>query len=333
MLMKHNQNNPKSRFPNAAMQEGYYNSAYFSKQNNPNVDYYGKYEVEFSASHQKGALANQVGAFNSQNAKGDFVEPKNAGEFSHPVKGEFVHGVKPEFGQSPHHKGIEFHHGKAQPHFHLNHQNMYGHHNSASAMHNQNVDGATHQVPMQYNANQYYPNEYGNANEMDSAYYDQKASAQANYYESMYHNSNNSGAAADFHGDAAYSTPPNGQLPEHCGENFMYQNSQYFENNSHQNSPHQAQQHLAANHHPGAVSVQSPQLQHQHHISHGHNPLHQSQPTSAAMHAFNHGIGATPFQQHLNGAAASMDNSNSSSDFNFLSNLANDFAPEYYQLS
>jgi homeobox protein HoxA/B2 len=29
----------------------------------------------------------------------------------------------------------------------------------------------------------------------------------------------------------------------------------------------------------------------------------------------------------------SADNSNSSSDFNFLSNLANDFAPEYYQLS
>lgn len=27
------------------------------------------------------------------------------------------------------------------------------------------------------------------------------------------------------------------------------------------------------------------------------------------------------------------ENSNSSSDFNFLSNLANDFAPEYYQLS
>lgn len=28
-----------------------------------------------------------------------------------------------------------------------------------------------------------------------------------------------------------------------------------------------------------------------------------------------------------------VDNSNSSSDFNFLSNLANDFVPEYYQLS
>uniref|UniRef100_A0A182J2K9 Uncharacterized protein n=1 Tax=Anopheles atroparvus TaxID=41427 RepID=A0A182J2K9_ANOAO len=32
-------------------------------------------------------------------------------------------------------------------------------------------------------------------------------------------------------------------------------------------------------------------------------------------------------------AMVSLDNSNSSSDFNFLSNLANDFAPEYYQLS
>lgn len=28
-----------------------------------------------------------------------------------------------------------------------------------------------------------------------------------------------------------------------------------------------------------------------------------------------------------------VENSNSSSDFNFLSNLANDFVPEYYQLS
>lgn len=36
---------------------------------------------------------------------------------------------------------------------------------------------------------------------------------------------------------------------------------------------------------------------------------------------------------HAPAGPASADNSNSSSDFNFLSNLANDFAPEYYQLS
>lgn len=37
----------------------------------------------------------------------------------------------------------------------------------------------------------------------------------------------------------------------------------------------------------------------------------------------------------VGGAAviSGLENSNSSSDFNFLSNLANDFAPEYYQLS
>ncbi|XP_043270232.1 homeotic protein proboscipedia [Venturia canescens] len=42
-----------------------------------------------------------------------------------------------------------------------------------------------------------------------------------------------------------------------------------------------------------------------------------------------------PHQQSHNASAhqASADNSNSSSEFNFLSNLANDFAPEYYQLS
>lgn len=38
-------------------------------------------------------------------------------------------------------------------------------------------------------------------------------------------------------------------------------------------------------------------------------------------------------QVHNNAPPPSADNSNSSSDFNFLSNLANDFAPEYYQLS
>nr|KAF7429711.1 hypothetical protein H0235_006109 [Vespula pensylvanica] len=36
---------------------------------------------------------------------------------------------------------------------------------------------------------------------------------------------------------------------------------------------------------------------------------------------------------HTTAPPPSADNSNSSSDFNFLSNLANDFAPEYYQLS
>lgn len=315
MLMKQNPNNAKNRFANANAADAYYGSGYFGKQSNPSIDYYGKYEVEFAAHQQKGALPNQVSAFNSQHSKADFVDTKPPTDFHH-IKGEIHHGIKPEFVQQQHHKNIEFHHGKA-PNFHLNHQNFYNHH---AASHVANVDGA-HQVPsMQYNANQYFPNEYGANNDLDApaAYYEQKAaSAQQSYYENMYNAGGNN--AGEFHGanNAAYSTPSNGQLPgEHC-DSFMY--PQYFE----------------GSHHDTSVPMQSTQAQAQahNHIAHGHNPTHQNQH-------YNHGVGGPHYhgtQQHINGnqhiSASPMDNSNSSSDFNFLSNIANDFAPEYYQLS
>ena len=63
---------------------------------------------------------------------------------------------------------------------------------------------------------------------------------------------------------------------------------------------------------------------------------------AAAVHHDSYGTfgnyyGADPSVQGGTNAAVQpqpqADNSNSSSDFNFLSNLANDFAPEYYQLS
>lgn len=312
LLMK--QNNAKNRFPNANTADTFYGSGYFGKQSNPNVDYYGKYEVEFAAHQQKSALPNQASPFNQQ-SKADFVDTKPPADFHH-IKGEIHHGVKPEFiQQQQHHKNIEFHHGKA-PNFHLNHQNFYNHHGP----HGANVDGA-HQVPLQYNANQYFPNEYGGANDLDApaGYFEQKAaSAQQSYYENIYNTSGNS--AAEFHNvnNAAYATPPNGQLPnEHC-DGFMY--PQYFE----------------GNHHETNVPIQSTQAQAHNHIAPGHNASHQNQH-------YNHGVaGGGPHyhvtQQHLNGnqhniSGSPMDNSNSSSDFNFLSNIANDFAPEYYQLS
>lgn len=315
MLLKPNPNNAKNRFANTNAADAYYGSGYFGKQSNPSIDYYGKYEVEFAAHQQKGALPNQISAFNNQHSKADFVDTKPPTDFHH-IKGEIHHGIKPEFVQQQHHKNIEFHHGKA-PNFHLNHQNFYNHH---AASHVANVDGA-HQVPsMQYNANQYFPNEYGANNDLDApaAYYEQKAaSAQQSYYENIYNAGGNS--AGEFHSvnNAAYATPSNGQLPgEHC-DGFMY--PQYFE----------------GNHHDSSVPMQSSQAQAQahNHIAHGHNPTHQN-------HHYNHGVGGPHYhgtQQHINGnqhiSASPMDNSNSSSDFNFLSNIANDFAPEYYQLS
>lgn len=319
ILMKQNQNNAKNRFPNANTPDGYYGSGYFGKQSTPAIDYYGKYEVEFAAHQQKGGLPNQISSPFNQQSKVDFGDTKPPADFHH-VKGEIHHGIKPEFAQQQHHKNIEFHHGKA-PNFHLNHQNFYNHHTP----HGANVD-ASHQLPMQYNAaaaaaGQYFPNEYGNANELDApaAYYEQKAaSAQQSYYENMYNNSGNA-AAAEFHNvnNASYGTPSNGQLPtEHC-DNFLY--PQYFDGNHHEPNV--------------SATMQPSQAQAHAHIAQGHTPTHQTQH-------YNHGVGGPHYhvgQQHVNGnqhiSGAPMDNSNSSSDFNFLSNIANDFAPEYYQLS
>lgn len=314
ILLKQNQNNAKNRF-NANAQDVYYNSGYFGKQPNQSADYYGKYEIEFAAQHQKVALANPMAPFNQQSKSEAFGDAKPVTDFHHPVKGETQHVIKPELLQQQHHKNANFHHGKG-PNFHLNHQNFYSHHAAAHNMHGEGAPHA-HQNAIQYNSNQYFPTEYGSTNDLDSssAYYEQKAaSAQNNYYENMYGgNSNHSGA--DYHGlnETPYPTPSNGQLPnEHC-DNFLY--PQYFEGNQHQSN---------------AIN----QLAQPNHISHANsNAIHQNQH-------FNHGVGGPHYhvaQPHMNGnqhpAGSTMDSSNSSSDFNFLSNLANDFAPEYYQLS
>lgn len=342
IVMKQNANNAKNRFPNANAGDVYYGSGYFGKQggNNSGADYYGKYDAEFGGhqQHQKGVVPPnvQIAPFAQQQSKVDFVEAKPPNDFHHVVKGEIHHNIKPEFiqqQQQQHHKTVEFHHGKAgppppppPPNFHLNHQNFYNHHGPHAA----NVDGVHQQAAasMQYNANQYFPNEYGGANDLDAsaAYYEHKAaSAQQTYYENMYNSSGNNpsaaaaaaAAAAEFHASsAAYGASSNGQLPnEHC-DSFLY--PQYFEGGNH--------------HEPNVTVSMQAQAQIHNHIAPGHNLTHQNQH-------YNHGIGNPHYQaqQHANGhphiAGSPMDNSNSSSDFNFLSNIANDFAPEYYQLS
>lgn len=314
ILLKQNQNNAKNRF-NANAQDVHYNSGYFGKQPNPSADYYGKYEVEFAAQQQKVPLANPMVPFNHQSKSESFGDTKPVTDFHHPVKGETHHGIKPELLQQQHHKNADYHHNKG-PNFHLNHQNFYNQH---AAAHNMNTEGAPHalQNAIQYNSNQYFPAEYGSANDLESssAYYEQKAaSAHNNYYENVY-GGNSSHGGSDYHGlnETPYPTPSNAQLPnEHC-DSFVY--PQYFEGNQHQNN---------------AIN----QLAQPNHISHANNnAIHPNQH-------FNHAFGGPHYhvaQQHMNGnqhpTGSTMDSSNSSSDFNFLSNLSNDFAPEYYQLS
>lgn len=339
-LLKQNPNTAKNRFGNANTPDAYYGAAgYFgAKHPNPTAEYFGKYEGEFIAYQQK--MSQQMTPFANQPSKHEFHEGKPSVEFPHTIKGEMHPGVKqiptPVQPQQPqlHGKNVDFHYTKsANPH--LAAQNIYNQHGP----HNVNADG-NHHMPMQYNSNsnQYFANEFGNANDMD--YFEPKTAssqAQAGYYD-MYNNSNNNGNEFNSAIDSAYTAPSNGQLPnEHC-EHFGY--AQYYDGG---NQHHHHHHHPHAHPHSGNAAMppmQTPQVPHQpNHIGHAANTMNVNHPQ------FHHGMAnAQSYHaaQQINGGAsvtaahppnAQMDNSNSSSDFNFLSNLANDFAPEYYQLS
>jgi hypothetical protein len=146
--------------------------------------------------------------------------------------------------------------------------------------------------------NQYYPNEFDVGNDSATTgggYFDPK---QQHYYEMNYHHQHGSGGndySSEMYG------PNNSIINENC-ENFStFQ--QYYEHQQQQQQQHQAHQ-QQQNMHP-----------------------HYHVPSGYHQQNFNN---SNP-QMHANNAG-NLDNSNSSSDFNFLSNL-NDFAPEYYQLS
>ncbi|XP_037052151.1 homeotic protein proboscipedia isoform X4 [Bradysia coprophila] len=159
-----------------------------------------------------------------------------------------------------------------------------------------NQHNATNPATPQY-PNQYYHNEYEvpPIGIESNNFYDSKN--QTNYYENVNYYPNEYAAEA-------YAPPS----VDNC-DNYTY--PQYFETAQ----PNQMV-HATAN-----TTQPIPT-----------NPTHSSQPTSEATYAQcspsyssnntngNHNIGNLE------------NNSNSSSDFTFLSNLANDFAPEYYQL-
>lgn len=354
--------NAKNRFSNSAIQDGgsggvgggggYY--GFYGKQPS-NADYYGKYEVEFAAHHRKTPTVAAAGTnqmpFNHQPKGEHFAEQKS--DFHH-IKNDFPSGnIKADLA---HQKALEFQHGK-MANFHANQQGFYNHpsHNVAT-VNGQNVD-ANHQVPIQY-ASQYYSNEYGGVapGDMDAtaaaAYYEQKAS-HPNYYENMYHHGNsgeyNAIGNENPYGTTAIAPPSNGQLPGENCDSFMY--PQYFEGNQNAHPNHQTHAHHPTSqphqqHHTGIHQTVHGSATATINISHGHNQLHQtaqqqsaqtvggnftthSGPVAPPYHHMQHTVNGLNGNQHI----INMENSNSSSDFNFLSNLANDFAPEYYQLS
>lgn len=298
---KHNTGNAKGRFSNSAMQDGYF-QGYYGKQQSQ--EFYGKYDPEFGQAHPK-PMSNP-----------DQKPP----EFHH-IKADFHHAanVKTELS---HPKLADFNHGKAltAANFHQGHQSFY---NQPQQPQHGTSGGATqtHQVPIQY-PNQYYPNDF-DAPGIDQSYYEQRvtaaAGAQTNYYDGMYQTQAQIQQQQQQY-DAYGAAPPGGQLQHDGCENYTAYPQQYFE---------------GANPQLHATAA----ITNSHHATHGpHGQMHSGQvpqnfnhPPQTAYHAA---------QQHVNGLNGNavamghhMDNSNSSSDFNFLSNIANDFVPEYYQLS
>lgn len=325
MSNKHNAGSAKGRFANAAnMQDGYF-QGYYGKQQPQ--EFYGKYEPEFGQPHKPLNATDQ-----------------KSPEFHH-IKADYHHvgNVKSELSHS---KLADFHHSKASApaNFHQSHQNFY----SPPSQQQQQPDkpmpeghrlfpqhgavgsGATqaHQVPSIQYPNQYYPD--FDAPGMEQNYYEQRAAAaagaQTNYYDGMYQPQPQiQPQQAQYDYGAA---PPANQLQQHeaCDNYGAAYSQQYFEGGVGMGQAN-AQLHATAaitnSHHGGP------------HTAHGQ--MHSGQ----VPQNFNHPPHAYHAAQHaangLNGNAVAighhLDNSNSSSDFNFLSNLANDFAPDYYQLS
>uniref|UniRef100_A0A182NN47 Homeobox domain-containing protein n=1 Tax=Anopheles dirus TaxID=7168 RepID=A0A182NN47_9DIPT len=208
---------------------------------------------------------------------------------------------------------------------------------------------------------QYYPNDYDPQHEFGAAgggYYEPTKSGQGHYYDGMgsYHHGTLPGSNnMEYQSNTTYagigSSVPGGLGSESC-ETFPFHQaspvaSAYYEQHSHQQQQHHQQQQQ----HPQHPFQQ--QNNQQLHVF--HHQQQQSLPNNAAGVGINSAVirTANHISSHhemnaadlctFNGtnnngnqakptAMVNLDNSNSS-DFNFLSNLANDFAPEYYQLS
>jgi hypothetical protein len=173
--------------------------------------------------------------------------------------------------------------------------------------------------------NQYYPNEFdlpgnggggggGNETTNSSGYFDPKS--QAHYYDMNYHHHGN---------DYSEMYGPNAVVNENC-ENFA-SFQQYYDH--HQQQQQQQQQHTS--------TQQQQNMHHPNYHSHAAAAQQNMPPGAYIHHQQQHQQNFPPHHNssinaQIHGNANLTENSNSSSDFNFLSNL-NDFAPEYYQLS
>lgn len=313
------QNQVKLKGQAIAMQEGYFPGFYPKHGPPPNIHQqpndvmFAKHELEFhqknmSTTHlQQQAQQQQFPPFHGAVQKYDIHEYEHHNLLKNDVNhkmsvGNNIHSARPPLDfPSP-----------------QNAQIYYGE-NNAQNSHNQYYpnefeignDGANPAGGNGTSSNNGAGNNTGNGG---ASYFDPKS--QAHYYDMNYHHHQHSG------NDYSEMYGPNAVINENC-ENFS-SFQQYYDHHQHpQNHPAQPQQ---QNMHP--------------HPPH-HYPAHHIAAAAAAQQNLTANPVATAYVHHqqnfasnaqIHGNTSLTENSNSSSDFNFLSNL-NDFAPEYYQLS
>lgn len=296
----------------------------------PNNDIYRKENVQ--SPHHIGPKANANYSRNNSNQYQNQLKIKGQPAS---IQDGYFQAFYPKHGAPPHnipHQAndsmftkheIEFHQKNvvtapqqfAQFHAQKYEAHDYEHHNMAKGdvnhkvltnnVHARPVEFPQNQIYYNENAaqnphNQYYPNEFDAGNDgASSGYFDPKS--QAHYYDMNYHHQHGGNEYSEMYG-------PNAVMNENC-ENFS-SFQQYYE--------HQQQQ----------QQQQPPPQQSIHHQAHPHyHHIPQNVPSSY-IHQQN--FNSSNPQAHP--STNLTENSNSSSDFNFLTNL-NDFAPEYYQLS
>ncbi|KAH8335975.1 hypothetical protein KR074_002564 [Drosophila pseudoananassae] len=297
-------------------------------------DYYGKYDIEFANSpHHKQAL------------HGEYLSPKpNAASFHQ-------NSQQQQQQQQQHEHQFYYNYNDSNGSAYMNHQQ---HPHQQQHHHVNDFEGPPVNGPNNFNNGSYYDNMNFQHQHQSVVFQQQQQQQQQqqhqqaaiNHQQHMHH----LGAGETY--SALGLQMENCEGYNNFGSGGGGSASGYYEAgqqppgpaaHSHGHHPHT---HPHAHTHPHHVQVQAQAHAHLH--AH-HNPaaaqatgvgVGPPPPPPSHIHGFalnGGGPAAQGFGNGANNAAGAaiggLENSNSSSDFNFLSNLANDFAPEYYQLS
>lgn len=180
-------------------------------------------------------------------------------------------------------------------------QTEYQSYHRTSGYHNQNYPEDPYSAPGSTNYGSYHSNVYPVSQEIQNQQIQQHSHGDGSYYNDV------QPSYGDFSAGKLQNSYYHAETMNHQGgdasSHYAVSSPDQFPNN------------------PGSTAVMTPP-----------NSV-RTDSSSDHFNTFHHFYSETQTHPPNHHGSVSGENSNSSSDFNFLSNLANDFAPEYYQLS